>query len=577
MNGSASRKVVLLTAIAALFFATAVPAAETVLRTEPFLLVPPEGSTAAVRFVVKEPGTVILEIATAQPVPMIGIMARSAVGKAPPFRRDGRTPLRMEFQLTRQDLERGDTWYAFPTLVSPGKKIYAVPGGSAAGRIKVSFVPSQSGSVTARQVPPGTATLASPPAGTKSPPPPKGTTTAFLPPPATTAPPPPPPKGMTTTLLPPAVTVGTLAPPPPPPKGMTTTLLPPAVTVGTLAPPPRARTGFQPPPGGKAPPPGYRPPPPPGGGSVPPPPPPGAAPPPPASGRYRVTVNGIHVNRETWDTALQTDGKGDEVFVAVDVRDLVNGTNPVGPPNTVNTLVYGDTNGFPWRIRAGSRSPQGGIRSGDNIPDGPAPWAYAGMAQQNSLPLFVWEGTLVDGRDSVLIVPSIWEQDRTDKFVAVYNQVSSDVGSVADVAGSTLKPLWDLWNSGAIDTSLFNGVVFGMAWIPGLPPRMSQLIDQVMKDVNRQALNGLASIANWLGAEVTRVVGESKDRPIGMVESGGKYVFDPPVITLNYRYAEAKSSVTPSQPGRGVVELRYVDAPRLAGDYTLYLQIEKLQ
>lgn len=526
-------------------------AAETVLRTEPFLLVTPEVLTAAVPFQVKEPGTVILEIITAQPVPLIGIVARGAGGKAAPFRKDGNTPLRMEFKVSQQDLGRGTTWYAFPTLVSPGKKIYAVPGGMAVGSIKVSFAPSRS--VAAPPPPRGGDTTAQPPRGgdTSAPPPRGGDTSA------------PPPRGGDTSA--------------PPPRGITATLLTPPIKVGAFAPPPPPPPGLQLPPGGKLPPPGTAAPPPPGGGSVPPPPPPGAAPPPPASGRYRVTVNGIHVNRETWDTALQTDGKGDEIFVLVDVRYLVNGTNPVGPANTISTLVYGDTNGFPQRVKGGSRSPQGGIRSGDNIPDGPAPWAYTGMAQPNRLPLFVWEGTLVDGRDSVLIVPQIWEQDRTDKLVSVYSQTASAVGSVADVAGSTLKPLWDLWNSGAVDTSLFNSVVFGMAGVPGIPPLMSRLIDQVMKDVNRQALNGLGAIANWLGAEITRVVGESKDRPIGMVESGGKYVFDPPVITLNYRYAEAKSQVTLSQFGRGVVEMRYVDAPRLAGDYMLYLQIQKIQ
>jgi len=289
MVGKTVRSAVLFTAFAMLFFATAVPAAETVVKIEPFLLVPPEGPTAVVPFQILQPGTVILEITTNQPVPKFGIVARGASGKRSSSRKDGPTPLRMEFKITPQDLERGNTWYAFPTLVAPNKAIYPVPGGLAAGTVKVSFVPARPGPVTTQRVPPpGRSTLVPTPAGAKSPPP----------------------------------------------------------------------AGLQPPPGGKAPPPGTKTPPPPTTGSaqppsVPPPPPPGTAPPPPASGKYRVTINGIHVNHETWDTALQTDGKGDEIFLMIDVRYLIAGINPVGPPNVFTTVVYGDTNGFPNRIKAG--------------------------------------------------------------------------------------------------------------------------------------------------------------------------------------------------------------------------------
>lgn len=272
--------------------------------------------------------------------------------------------------------------------------------------------------------------------------------------------------------------------------------------------------------------------------------------PPPASGRYRVTINGIHVNGETWDTALQTDGKGDEIFVLVDLRYLNAGGNPVGPSTQITTAIYGDTNGFPSRIKAGTRSPQGGIRTGDNIPDGSAPWARFGLPQPSRLPLFVWEGTLTDGRDGVLIVPAIWEQDSTDRFVAPFNQVAGAIGSVASVAGSTLKPLWDLWNSGVVDTAAFNAFVFGITGPAGLSPTFSIVMNKFPKDVNRQALDGLGTAANWLGAEITKIVGESRDRPVGMVEYGGKYVFNPHMITLNYRTAEEASRRI--VPNRGV-------------------------
>jgi hypothetical protein len=529
MNGRTVRSAVLLSAIAALLFATAVSAAETVLRTEPFLLVPPEGPTAVVPFQIQQPGTVILEITTTQPVPLIGVVARGAGGKASPFRKDGRTPLRLEFMVTRQDLDRGNTWYAFPTLVAPNKKIYAVPGGMAAGSLKVSFVPAQSGPVTTRQVPPGTATLASPPPGTKT----------------------------------------------PPPKAMTTTMLAPPVTLTVPPPPP----GLKLPPGGKTPPPGTATPPPPGGGSVPPPPPPGTAPPPPVSGKYRVTINGIRVNHATWDTMLQTDGKGDEIFVVVDVADMKAAgslvpdsssfvravLNLIGPSKTVTTKVYGDTNSFPSRIQAGSLSGRGGIQTGDDIP-GPSPWMRGASPQTDRFPLLVWEGRLVDNQTSVMIIPAIWEQDSTDRVASVYNQA-------ANIWGSTLKPMWDLWNSGLLDPTAYNRLLFGGLG-SALSTPMNTLIGRLIPGAS---LNPMDLITNWLGAEITKVVGESKDRPIGMTESAGKYVFVPQVITLNYRIAEGTIAPNPLHRAPGVFEVRYVDAARLAGDYTMYVQIEKIQ
>lgn len=296
----------------------------------------------------------------------------------------------------------------------------------------------------------------------------------------------------------------------------------------------------------------------------------------PASGRYRFTINGIHVNRESWDTALQTDGKGDEIFVLVDLRQLSVGGSPVGPVTQIATAVYGDTNGFPARIKAGSRSSQGGIRTGDNIPEGLAPWFRYEAPQRNRLPLLVWEGTLTEGRDGVLIVPAIWEQDSTDRFVAPFNRVGAAVSSAAAVAGSTLKPLQDLWNSGVVDTAAFNAFVFGVMGPPGLSPAFAMAMNTFLKDVNRQAVDGMVAVVNWLGAEIVKIVGESRDRPIGMVEYGGKYVFNPHVITLNYRTAEEAVRRVVPQRGAGIIELRFVDAQRLAGDYSLYVQVEKL-
>jgi hypothetical protein len=307
------------------------------------------------------------------------------------------------------------------------------------------------------------------------------------------------------------------------------------------------------------------------------------------SGRYRVTINGLRVNAATWDTALQTDGKGDEIFVVVDLQEMNATGNLAGAAQTRDTFVYGDTNGFPSRKNAGSLSPKGGLRPGDNIPNIPEPWKRSGPPLQKEFPLFVWEGNLVDGQNSVLISPAIWEQDSTDKMVAVF-------GTATTIWGLTIKPMWDsLSTPGVFDQKALHRLVFGEDFAQtfttahniGLTILSGGLGGAAfLKELMPQEVAPLVDLnpMNWifksLGASAEVVFGVSKDRPIGMTEYGGGYVFDPWYIPLNYAIAEA--SLAPNlnylhPRGPGIFEHRFVDAPRLAGDYTLYLQIERVQ
>jgi hypothetical protein len=44
-----------------------------------------------------------------------------------------------------------------------------------------------------------------------------------------------------------------------------------------------------------------------------------------ATGTYGVSINGFSVNSQTWDDALQWDGKGDEVYIRANVVKLNSG------------------------------------------------------------------------------------------------------------------------------------------------------------------------------------------------------------------------------------------------------------
>lgn len=298
----------------------------------------------------------------------------------------------------------------------------------------------------------------------------------------------------------------------------------------------------------------------------------------PASGQYRVTVNGLHVNRETWDTPLQTDGKGDEIFVVVDLQEMVR-DKPMGPTQTRTSLVYGDTNTFPSRIAAGSRSPKGGIKTGDSIPNVPDPWRRRIGPQQKQFPLFVWEGTLTDGQNAVLITPAVWEQDSTDKLLTIFGAAGSNIN------GMSLKPVKDFFtNAGNIDPVAVKRDFYGESQeqIRRTAAQMLAILNRVESVLLRQTASTagagrIEQVMTALGTQLALTFGEAKDRPIGMVERNGRLVFDPQVITLNYQTAEASLAQGALQKAPGILELRYVDMPKLTGDYTLYVQIERVR
>lgn len=591
----------LATSILACFVWIPSAAAETVLKTQRFVLVP-TNATTSVQFQVPEPGKVILEATATYPLNRLGLIARGADPNAADLRKDGPTPLRLEFTVTSQNLAKGSTWTVFTTIMGTNGMIYAIPGSAAVGDLKASFAPDAPARKTAMQqktMPnwsaPAPVQSASPPQlrpalapkamQMKSSAPIASVPAGMAHPPAATQP------GMTVTAAPKRAqgmvqrqAVGGVSTPLPNPSGFTSTVtsygdvvlkwnpvpnaiyynlqgsgvqqvsgMPPNVTGTTytvkglsagnhswalfavFSGPSGPHFGDESNPSRTS-----------------------ATVAGPASGRYRVTINGLHVNNATWDTALQTDGKGDEIFLVVDFQELNATGSLVGVTQTRTSFVYGDTNGFPSRIAAGSLSPKGGIRSGDRIPNIPEPWKRYGPSQPNQFPLLVWEGTLVDGQNGALIIPAIWEQDSTVKPVAVFN-------STKENQGTTLKPIQT--EAGVIDMRAVNSAIV----------RIESGIINALKSVGGATHSAMDRIFGSLGAAAGTVLGESKDRPIGMTEYSGGYVFDPQVITLTYRTAEASLVPNALQRGPGILELRYVDASRLAGDYTMYVQIERIQ
>ena len=129
---------------------------------------------------------------------------------------------------------------------------------------------------------------------------------------------------------------------------------------------------------------------------------------PPPRGRFRVTLLGFYVNRETWDDALERDGKRDEVFILAKSYLYASGGKLLANSDLMRTPVMGDPTGRPERVAAGSTpanpgllgigaSQAGGLRTNDWFPlnmfaPGPNP-------QPDRLPMLLWEGELI-GRNA---------------------------------------------------------------------------------------------------------------------------------------------------------------------------------
>lgn len=270
---------------------------------------------------------------------------------------------------------------------------------------------------------------------------------------------------------------------------------------------------------------------------------------------YRVTLNGFRVNRETYDTAFETDGKGDEVFIVSEAA-LINRTFAVRHRVSRRSKTYGDTNGFTERVQAGGRSEKGGLKTGDRAPNRdlsqPRP---AGMSTLNDdFPMLLWQGDLYDGNNAVVIMPTIWEWD--------LRSINFPPHPGAVIPHDVPPPLklqldFDRW----------------------LRNDFGRFVATRIRTVFRSPFVGQAQRAGWaqersnadiftMGTNGTRVIGL---RPAERVASTD--VFQPMVLILTFAAAEQVL-----RNSNGIFELTY-EEPRccgLEGSYTLFLQLERL-
>lgn len=287
--------------------------------------------------------------------------------------------------------------------------------------------------------------------------------------------------------------------------------------------------------------------------------------------RFRVTINGFTCHTPTADHILEVDGKGDEVFFGgiTQYFNLADNTK-TGPVQRVWSVRYGDINSdegrMGLRVKAGSKPGNlGGVQASDQFPL-PQPWKRNAPVYKNTLPLLLTEGVLTKGGNSALVVPSVWEFDGTTEEEQALNNFASSFTKAALYLGGagvlmvTVGPLsLPFYSVVAMQTQMsINRPVNGEP-VANLPMF-------VKLDANIPELNIMLSKS---------LFGDAKDRPVGMTDKGDVYVYTPVGMLLNYETVEALAA-SDLGFGKGVVPLRYRDAPSMAGDYTIYIQVETL-
>jgi hypothetical protein len=287
---------------------------------------------------------------------------------------------------------------------------------------------------------------------------------------------------------------------------------------------------------------------------------------PAAQKRFRVSVSGFTVNNETIDDGTEFDGARDEVFIAGQTRVHGKDGTVLSSSDVQKSRIMGSPL-TPDRVQAGSARGshiynfwrQGGLQTGDSFPSS-TPWQRSGELKDNEVPMKLWEGDLVQGENLALVTPTVWEHDPQNLWNSIKKPIENWLPGWA-------KETIQLTNE--IANALFSG---GGSNVP-VGSDQSSLFKS-----GRQLFGDSA-----LGAEVIVRGGgsqDAKDRPIGMIDRGGKnYIFDPKVLPLTYDLANVLSQTDVSGKGKGVVALRYKDDPSasdLKGDYTMYLKIEQV-
>ena len=256
------------------------------------------------------------------------------------------------------------------------------------------------------------------------------------------------------------------------------------------------------------------------------------------SARFRVTINGFKVLRQSFDDSLERDGRGDEVFFLSQWR-ITESERTLRSSEMLRSRVMGDVNGRSDRVQAGSARPGifasgavGGLLSGDAFTNDPS--VLSGSPTADRAPMLLFDGELAASQ-VIVVVPTIWEQDGPDDILTSIGRVFNPV---LDNGARSVAPL------------------------PQYPGLLGRIL-ATEGDLGRDVRVGLG------------IFGDPHDRPIGMQLGRDSYFFRPQRLRFSFADAEEASRTTFGY-GAGVIPITYTDADALQGNYTIFVQIQRL-
>jgi hypothetical protein len=289
-----------------------------------------------------------------------------------------------------------------------------------------------------------------------------------------------------------------------------------------------------------------------------------------------VTVTSLRAYFVSADDMLSRDGHGDEVYAAAFVRRYDRQTGRLAEFSSRHTMPHGDVDKFgAQRIQAGTWTAMGGLRDLDLIPTGATSAARAAPPQDVTFPWRLWEGSLSDGVDAIVITPSIWEQDGATGFFALWEQQQQTLNLSLlpnpRVQEQVARKAFGAFVAGAATNG--QGAVAGGS-IP-------------------------AQIDVMIGMPLATLLATSADRPIGLVPSGHEATALPnQVVVLTREIIEAALAAPPPgilpspftnvpgvlAPKPGILMVEFYDgelpsfvlgAPRPA-KYQMFIQVERV-
>jgi hypothetical protein len=302
-------------------------------------------------------------------------------------------------------------------------------------------------------------------------------------------------------------------------------------------------------------------------------------------GKYLITITGLKCVTATLDDPLQTDGKGDEVYVGAIVSRYDRTTQTAIETGQARSLTYGDINGFDGRMQAGSRSDKGGIQSGDLIPANPRPdRARTAVPQQNLFPMIIWEGTLTDGKDALAISPSIWEDDLNQKYYVPYVQAQfvaqGALWQNAQILAQATQPVPPAPISlPSVAQTLDDGLPSFTVTGGSAPPQLKPI---VLGSGSQSSSAGPESplTATYL-LPLNFLLGERVDRPIGIASAGGTTAILPNVVLVLTREI-LENIALPHGRKAAMLQIEFKDTATplelkgdLPGTYVMYLSVER--